>query len=407
MRKSVRRAVLALVGAFTLSTITAWTGDTRATGREPPYARALRPKLEAMVDEMLVPGAVVVVRSEELGDWSASFGTRTLDGSQPVGIDDSVRIGSNTKPMTGTVVLQLVEEGKLRLDDPVSKYRSDVPNGTSITIAQLLTMRSGLFNYTDTLELNQALDVTPERVWTPDELLALAFAHPPYFAPGEGYHYSNTNTVLLGTIIEKLTGDPLDEVFEERIFQRLDLDRTLLPKRTNRIPEPHPQGYVFGTLVDTLDSQVLPPEQQASAYAGTVKPADVTGANPSWAWAAGGAISTADDLARFVRALVEGDLLSKQRHKERLESLQSTNPGDPSTGYGYALAKLGPLLGHTGELPGYQSVMGYDPMRKITVVAWTSLAAAPDGRAPATQMAKAILGELYPPPPPDPEDENP
>jgi D-alanyl-D-alanine carboxypeptidase len=409
MPNSMRRTVLALAVALALTATAGWTSDAHAPRREPPYARTLQPELDALVKEMLVPGAVVVVRSQKLGNWSTKFGTRTLGGAQPVGIDDHVRIGSITKTMTGTVILQLVQERKLRLDDSVAKYRPDVPNGENITIEQLLNMRSGLYNYSESLELNQALDATPQRAWAPDELLAIAFANPPYFPPGQGYHYSNTNTVLLGLIIEKLTGDPLEKAFQKRIFTRLGLENTLLPKRSsNAIPSPHPHGYMFDTNVDTLESQVLPPEQQAEANAGTLKPTDVTDGNPSWGWAAGAGISRANDLARYVKALVGGGLLDKQLQKQRLDSPQPIDPSNPmSPGYGLALAQFGPMFGHTGELPGFQTFMGYDPKRKITVIVSATLAAAPDGRAPASEMAKVIIGELYRAPPPSPEDENP
>jgi D-alanyl-D-alanine carboxypeptidase len=215
--------------------------------------------------------------------------------------------------------------------------------------------------------------------------------------------------VVLGLIMEKLTGKPLDQVLEERIFEPLELDDTSLPKRSSSaIPNEHAHGYQFGTNVETLDTEVLAPDEQAAANSGELEPNDVTDMNPSWAWAAGGAISTADDLARYVKALVGGGLLTKRSQQQRLDSIQPTDPENPaSTAYGYALADLGPLLGHTGELPGFQSVMGYDPERKLTVVVWTTLAAAPDGRPPATQLAKAVLGELYQAPAPDPEDENP
>jgi D-alanyl-D-alanine carboxypeptidase len=399
---------IAILVAIAFVAIVASPGAA-APNQEPPYARSVRPKLEALVKEMLVPGAVVVVRSEKLGDWTATFGTQKRGGEQRVAVDDHIRIGSNTKTMTGTVVLQLVQEGKLRLDDQVSKYRPDVPNGENITIEHLLSMRSGLYNYTDALELNQSLDATPERAFAPDEMLTFAFTRPPSFEPGAGYEYSNTNFVLLGLIVEKLTGKPLDQVFEERIFEPLGLDDTSLPKRSsNAIPREHPQGYQFGSNVETMDTQVLPPDEQAAANAGALEPIDVTGENPSWAWAAGGAISTADDLARYVKSLVGGGLLNKRSQQQRLDSVRPNDPGNPmSPGYGYAIADLGRLVGHTGELPGFQSVMGYDPQTKLTVIVWTTLAAAPDGRAPATQLAKAILSELSPPPPPDPPDENP
>ncbi len=120
------------------------------------------------------------------------------------------------------------------------------PTGDNITIDQLLTMRSGLFNYTETLELNSAMDTDPQRAWQPDELLALAYKHPPYFAPGQGFHYSNTNTVLLGLIAEKIDGKPLGQLFKERIFEPLGMKGTVFPDlASNSIPEPHPPGLLL------------------------------------------------------------------------------------------------------------------------------------------------------------------
>jgi len=118
--------------------------------------------------------------------------------------------------------------------------------------------------------------------------------------------------------------------------------------------------------------------------------------NPSWAWTAGSGISTAEDLARYTQALVGGGLPNDTMQKQRLASIRPINPADSkSPGYGLPLAQFGPVFGHTGELPGYNSFMGHDPRRKITIVVWSSLAAAPDGRAPAVEMAKAIIGHLY------------
>src|SRR5581483_622324 len=207
LRTSAAALFLGTAGMARWRAASAQSSTAMSDSAEPAYASALRPQLVQLLQTLLVPSAAVIVRSPRLGDWSATFGTRQLGGAQPVTLADHVRIGSNTKPMTGTVILQLVDEDALSLDDPVSKYRPDVPNGDQITITQLLNMRSGLYNYSESAEFNQALDDTPNRVWKPHDLLAIAFQQPPYFAPGTGYHYSNTNTVLLGLIIEQLTGD--------------------------------------------------------------------------------------------------------------------------------------------------------------------------------------------------------
>lgn len=363
-----------------------------AVAPPPAYAAALRPKIEALLKETLAPGAGVFVRSAE-GDWSETFGARTRGGSDKPGLSDHVRIGSNTKTMIGTVVLQLAEEGRLRLDEPLSNYKLGVPDGDMIPLELLLDMRSGLFDYSELPALNEALDKTPARVWKPEELVELAVAQKPYFAPGKAFHYSNTNTVLLGLIVEQVTKNSIEKELKHRIFDKLGMKDSSLPRLSaGALPQPYPRGYKFGTNLDTLSSEVLPPERQAAAKAGTWSPLDATDGNPSWAWTAGAVISNGPDLVRYAKALVEGGLLGAEMQKRRLESLVPTNPKDPSAAaYGWALAKLGPMYGHTGELPGYNTFVGYDPEKKLTVVTWTSLSAAPDGRAPAVEVARAIL----------------
>jgi D-alanyl-D-alanine carboxypeptidase len=363
----------------------------------PAYAVALGPRLRRLADELLVPGGVVLVRSPRQGDWTLVWGSRTFGGGIPVQLGDHVRVGSNTKTWTGTVVLQLVQEGRVRLDTPIGEFRRDVPNGGSITIAQLLAMRSGLANYTESVELNRSLDDTPGRVFAPQELLALAFARPPLFPPGQAFYYSNTNTVLLGLLIEQLTGNPVEQEFQRRLFAPLGLRGTLLPPRTSSaIPAPYPRGYMFGTNVETLASQVLPPAQQAAARAGTLRPRDVTDTNPSWAWTAGSGISTAEDLVRIATALANGTYLNAALQRERLESIRPRDPAEPGgPGYGLALAQFGPMYGHTGELPGFNSFAAHDPVAGNTIVTWANLNSSPDGRAPANEMARLTIEELY------------
>ena len=406
-RPTRRRAALiatALVGVLLLascsSSSTSSSSTTQTTGSAsalPPLDdAALKTTVDQLAKELMTPGAVVLVRTPD-GEFRDAYGTTTVGGTTPVSFDDHVRIGSNTKPFTGTVILQLAQEGKLSLDDPVSKYRPDVPNGDNITITQLLNMRSGLFNYSETVDLNRSLDDNPGKEWTPDELLALAFSHPPYFAPGQGYHYSNTNTVLLGLIAEQLDGKPLATIFQDRLFTPLGLTQTSFPpSNTAAMPDPHPQGYMYGTNVETMDSPVLPADQQAAAAAGTLLPNDVTDENPSWTWAAGQAISTADDLATWAKALGDGSVLNAEWQQKRIDSLQPTDPSNPSSSrYGLALAGLGPLYGHTGELPGFNSVALYDPVHDVTLVVWANLGSAPDGRAVATTIAQAVLAQVY------------
>ncbi|ABK04026.1 Serine-type D-Ala-D-Ala carboxypeptidase [Arthrobacter sp. FB24] len=357
---------------------------------------ALEQTFKETARELRVPGAVMLLRTPG-GTATYTYGVRSVGGDDPVTPADHVRIGSITKTWTTTVILQLVQEKKIKLDDPVAAYRPDVPDGANITIEQLLTMRSGLYNYTEDLEVNKVLDTDPGKVWTTDELLAAAFRHPPYFAPGEGFHYSNTNTVLLGLIAEALDGKPLSSAFRDRLFTPLGLSGSVFPDQaSNAIPEPHPQGYMYGNNVLTLDDPALPEDMQKAAAEGTLKPVDQTAMNASWAWSAGSGISTAADLATWAEALGGGKVLGPELQKLRLDSPRPVKADDPGGAlYGLGIAKFGQLFGHTGELPGFNSFAGHDPANKVTLVVWTNLAPTPDGRDPVTTIARTLIGKVY------------
>ena len=362
-----------------------------------PLDRAgMRDTVARLAKDMLVPGAVVLLSTPN-GEFRQTYGVTSYRGSTPTNFDQYLRIGSNTKTCTGTVILQMVQEGKLRLDDPVAKYRPDVPHGANITVEQLLTMRSGLYNYSESLELNRALDEQPQKIWTPEQLLVVAFKHPPLFAPGTKFGYSNTNTVLLGLIAEQIDGQPLGDIMRRRLFSPLGLEHTFFPAATSTaLPKPYTRGYMYGTNVLTMDTPALPVSLQTAARAGTLAPVDWTDASPSWTWAAGEGISTADDLLAWVQSLVAGKLLNADLQARRLASVQPTKPNDASSAwYGMGIAKFGHMYGHTGEMPGYNSFMGHDPVNNVTLVVWSNLAPAADGRDPATTIARSLVGMLY------------
>ncbi|MBM4494077.1 serine hydrolase, partial [Rhodococcus hoagii] len=254
----------------------------------------------------------------------------------------------------------------------MSKFRPDVPNGDNITIEQLLDMRSGLFNYTETAELNETLDNDPQKQWKPEDLLALGFANPPYFPPGQGYHYSNTNIVLLGLIAESLA-EAVAADLPVAALRPARLTGTSFPDTAdNTIPAPYSHGYVFGTNMDTLTDPALPEQMQAAAEDGTLQPNDVTNVNPSWAWAAGAGISTANDLVTWVQRWSAASC-SRRPAGSAPRSVQPTSPDSGSAEYGWGIAKMGPDFGHTGELPGFNSFMG-TIRQQVTLVVWANLA---------------------------------
>ncbi|UGT41256.1 beta-lactamase family protein [Nocardia yamanashiensis] len=367
--------------------------------REPGYAATLRPIIEKLMRDNVIPGAAVRVESPRDGNWTATFGTGKLGANVPITADDHFRFGSNTKTMTVTVLLQLAQEGKLALEDPIGKYWPGVPNGDRITLAQLAEMRSGLFSYTFDEQFNADLDNQPQKVWTPEQLLAIAFSHPVQFEPGAKFDYCNTNTILLGLVIEKVTGKPVGDSFRKRIFEPLGLHQTSFPAATdNAIPDPHPQGYAFGTNVSTLETFALPPDQQAAAVAGTLLPSDQTLSSPSWTWTAGGMISTVGDMTTYVKALADGTLLDAQMQRQRIDSIAPIDPANPQmAGYGLGIVRFGThLLGHDGQMPGFMTFIGSDPESGLTIVVATNLATVPAGEGSALVLVKGMLPTFYP-----------
>jgi D-alanyl-D-alanine carboxypeptidase len=371
-----------------------------ATNLKPFDPVALRDAVEATAKELMLPGTMVLLRTPQ-GEFVFGHGTTELGGTTPPRADTHFRIASNTKTMTAAVIVLLAQEGKLRFGDPVSKYVSAIPNGDKIAVSELLKMRSGMFNYTSAPELAERLDHDPARVWTTDELLGIAFKYPSVFAPGTKYDYCNTNYLLLGLIAEKVEGAPLARIFQDRLFEPLGMKDTLLPaSASNTIPAPYAHGYLYGSSSFALADTPYPPDLIAAARIGAVKPNDDTGQNPSYALAAGGVISTADDLATWIRALVSGKILDADYQRRWLNSPEPEDPSKPlgqKYGYGITQMTFGPnsLYFHGGEMPGYNSFMGYDPVNDVTLIVWTNLTISLDGQPTANSIMLKILDRIY------------
>jgi D-alanyl-D-alanine carboxypeptidase len=390
-----------LVGVALLIAACSRPGSTVGTSAPKTIQAELQTMLDRTAKELLIPGAVIVLRAPQ-ADFMVSYGTTLLGATNPPDADTHFRIASNTKTMTAAVIMQLAQENNLSLDDPISKYIPEVPNGDNITIAQLLEMRSGLYNYTNDPVISATIDTDPVKVWTPAELLAIAFAHPPNFPPGTKYEYNNTNYALLGVVIEKLDGKPLAQVMHDRLFGPQNMQDTELPaSNVNTIPEPYSHGYLYGSSSVALTGE--PPystEVQAAARAGTLLPKDYTGVNPSVAAAAGGVISTADDLATWIKALVAGRVLDPAYQRQWLDSLKPEDPSKPKgQKYGYGIAQLswGPntIYFHGGETPGYNSKISYDPATDMTLIVWTNLTVSLDDQQTANTLWVKVLDQIY------------
>lgn len=166
-----------------------------------------------------IPGVGVGLWIDGEDPYVRAFGTSDKATGVPIKTDMHTRIGSVTKTFTITGVLQLVDDGKVRLDAPISTYLDGVPGGGKITVRQLADMRSGLFNYTEDPRWQATFKADPHRAWTPQELLDIAFKHPANFPPGARWEYSNTNTILLGLLVEKVGGQPLHTYLEQNVFE--------------------------------------------------------------------------------------------------------------------------------------------------------------------------------------------
>ena len=369
-------------------------------GLRPINQRALQAIVRTSGRELHVPGALVLLRTPQ-GEFTAAYGTTRLGSRIRPKPFTHFRIASITKTMTSAVILQLAQEGKLRLSDPVSKYVAGVPNGKQITIAMLLKMRSGLFDYISSPEMAPFFDNDPTKVWTPQEVLAISFAHPPDFAPGTDYEYSNTNYALLGLIVQKVDRRPLATAMQKRLFGPLGLKHTMLPPSTsNRIPKPFAHGYLYGSssaVTTGIPDPPYTPQLQAAIKAGTVQPKDYTGVNHSFATAAGSAISTADDLATWIRTLVGGRVLNHRY--QRLWRARPLPTGQGGLDYGFGINRLrwGPnaLYLHGGETVGYNSEAAYDPTNKLTLVVWTNLTISPFDGPTANRLMLNVLDRAY------------
>jgi D-alanyl-D-alanine carboxypeptidase len=292
-----------------------------------------------------VPGAVVGVQGPQ-GTWTKAYGKADVKTGAKMSVGTHTRIGSVTKTFTTSVVLRLAQDGKLSLDDTIATYVPGVPNGERITLRQLADMTSGVASYTRSTTFTDRYFAHPETVFTPDELLEVGLAQSPLFEPGTQFDYSNTNTVLLGMVIEKVTGGPVEQAIATYVTEPLHLTQTSWPGTSTALPKPYADGY-------TLQGTKATPS----------KPDNATHWNQAWGWTAGELISDVHDLLTFGRAMGTGQgLVDAQSQTTRLTSFPEGG------GYGFGFGCIDGWVGHTGELPGYNTTVYYDTRRDTTVV---------------------------------------
>ncbi|MCO5995912.1 serine hydrolase domain-containing protein [Actinoallomurus rhizosphaericola] len=353
------RRLTAIVALGCLGVLLAPTGALAA--RTARTGDAVQQHLNQLVRDDGFPAALATVRGRDgrFHDYTAGVGDLKTGARVPA--DGYVRIGSNTKTFTAVVVLQLVGEGKIRLDAPIETYlpnliRGDGIDGRHITVRQLLQHTSGLPNYTSILA-NGLLPYL-HRYFEPRELLDLALAQKADFAPGTKWEYSNTNYAVAGLLVEKVTGRPISEEITRRVIDRIGLRHTYFPGVGDQtIREPHPHGYHHDDPKAPLT--------------------DVTVMDPSFGWAAGELISTPSDVDRFFTALLGGRLLAPAQLKE----MRTTVPApDLGTGVRYGLGLTstplscgGLVWGHGGDIDGFSTTNGATEDGRAATIAVTEL----------------------------------
>jgi D-alanyl-D-alanine carboxypeptidase len=283
--------------------------------------------LRRIIGEFGLPGAVVQVRVDGQQPTTAAAGVADVVTQQPIEETDQLRVYSVTKTVTALIVLQLVEEGTLSLDQTVDEWLpesvvGDVPHSSLMTIRHLLTHSSGVADFHDAM--NPGDEIPPfvsdlfaqaqagEFHWySPEELIAYSTRFDPSFPPGEGAAYSNTGYVMLGLVIEAATGKKLEDEMNTRVFEPLNLTSTYLETATT------PNDYVAGYQTVGQDQLV-----------------SLAGSNSSFAWAAGGLISTVDDVGRLAEAIFTGELLTDGSYVEMFTFVPDPHRDDRDYGMG-------------------------------------------------------------------------
>jgi len=317
---------------------------------------ALNAALEQSFEESGAPGVVAAVQTPE-DTWVGTLGVADLSSEEPMSPDMHQRIGSVNKTFTVSLLLQAEADGLLSLDDTSDQYYEGIPNGDQITLRQMANMSSGIASYTFNEQFQEQLFSDPQRVWTPEEVVQIGIEDSPAFDPGTEFQYSNTNTVLLGLVLQQATGRPIGDLYREQIIEPLGLQETSFPElEDSSLPAPQARGY---TLQGQDDGE----------------PVDITNLNPSWGWTAGAMISTVDDLLVYGRALGTGEgLLPPEQQAERLDSFLGDDipPNTADRAYGLGIGREYGWLGHTGTLPGYNTTVYYSPELDATVVVETN-----------------------------------
>jgi CubicO group peptidase (beta-lactamase class C family) len=351
-----------------------------------PVGTRLQAELDRMRGRLGIPGLSATVLFRDGSSWTGESGLAVVKGKVPVADDTAFAVGSVSKTYTAALILALAGDGKIDLDAPAAKYLEGRPLDPRITVRMLLDHTSGLDDFFLHGPIDTALQKEPTATWSVRR--TLKFVSKPYFPPGTGWHYSNTNYLYLGLIAEAVTGMPLGKALRDRFFGPLGLDGTWYQAAEKpRAPTAH--GYRFAG---------------SSRSAAPIDLSDGTGVMPftSVVTAAGGAGSiatTSADAARWARLLYTGEVLGPEMTAEMLAGTDLTARYRPRVPYGLGVQAFSidgrPTVGHSGTLLGFRAAVRYLPGESTAVAVLTNQSRADPGR-----VVQALLRVVFAPEPP-------
>lgn len=318
-----------------------------------PEASALREKLEAWLKKSGAPGVTAACAIDDETVVATAAGLARRDPPVPMPTDARMLSGSTGKTYCAAVMLQLVEAGQARLDAPISEWLGDepwfdrLPNARGITLRMLLNHTSGVPEHVQSPDFTAAIAREPMRVWKSTELIAFVVDKPAVFAAGEGWSYADTNYILVGMIIERITGRAFYDEARDRLLVPFNLTRTA-PSDRRELP-----GLVSGYIGEGNPFPVPREVAVDGVYA----------INPQFEWTGGGYISSSADLARWARLLWGGRVLSEETMTELRRGVKART--GPSDEYGLGVqmwpSRHGKVMAHSGWFPGYVTLMAYYP----------------------------------------------
>jgi len=314
------------------------------------YDTSVMTAINGLIDSQMsagkIPGAIVGIWEDGYETQLIAKGMADVSAGRAALVTDRFRIASNTKMFTAMALLILADAKKIGLDDKVSKYINDLPHTDMVTIRQLANHTSGYYDYSSDPVFIASASADMLRKWSPRELMDFIKTKPLDFTPGSRYHYSNTNYVMMGLLIETVTGMSWESYITSKIISPLQMTETECPK-SYAISGSYLKGY---NVDDGLTGEIV--------------------VDPSWGWAAGGIISTVSDMKKWLDALAGHSLISSAMFAEHLKRVPDPDSGGTME-YGFGLMMIwSQFIGHTGVIPGYNSAafISLDGKKAVVVV---------------------------------------